>query len=84
MITADKIEHFIAGALIVVVSYKLGLRNALLLLLLAAFGKEFSDSLGYGKPELLDLAWTLSGGGLVLSLLSFFKINQASYFKSRD
>jgi hypothetical protein len=71
-IPADKANHAVYGAAIACVgALTLGPVAGAVACLLVAVGKELYDRIsGTGCPELLDTAWTLVGGALVLAPLT--------------
>lgn len=70
-IPADKANHAVYGAALACLgALILGPLAGAVLCAAAAIGKELYDRIsGTGCPELLDTAWTLIGGALVLAPL---------------
>lgn len=67
MIAQDKLMHFLIGTLLAImtVSY-LGVWS-LLVVFIAGVGKEVYDKVsGKGTPELMDIAWTMYGGLVIV------------------
>lgn len=66
-IEADKLRHYLVGSLLAAAG---GLHSVLagaLLCAVFAIGKEIFDRVSRkGTPDVLDAAWTLAGGALVL------------------
>lgn len=65
-IPADKQAHFILGVLVYAVFHFLSVDLAIMLVFVAAFGKEIHDYMNRDKhtPEFMDAMATI-GGGLV-------------------
>ena len=66
MLELDKQLHFFAGGMIVGLGLPLGTPTAILLLFLAAVGKEAWDACGNGTPDRWDAIATIAGGMLVV------------------
>lgn len=71
MIATDKRLHIAAGAAIAAaLSVFAPAEAALLVVVLAAFGKELRDMSGRGTPEFADAAYTLAGGILSVAVIA--------------
>lgn len=68
MVAHDKLMHYLVGSVIALVSVVVIGVWALLLVLIAAIGKELYDKVsGKGTPEWMDVVWTMYGGVVVVS-----------------
>jgi len=71
MIARDKQLHLLAGGVIGLSSLLLPWYSAMLLVLLAAVGKETWDKVsGKGTPEVFDMLATIAGGAVVIFILA--------------
>jgi len=72
MIPLDKQLHFYSGGMLAALAWPFGVVLALLIVVVAAIGKEVRDSMGYGTPDAWDAVATILGGSVVISWLSLF------------
>jgi len=68
-IPQDKQLHFFSGMALAGLASPFGVATAILVLLVAAIGKELRDSMGYGTPDVWDAGATVLGGVLLLGWL---------------
>lgn len=67
MIQHDKLMHYTVGSMIALAATVVVGVWALVPVLMAAVGKEVYDKVsGKGTPELMDIVWTMWGGGVVV------------------
>lgn len=72
VIAQDKLMHYFVGSLIMALCIPFIGVYGLLVVLLAAVGKEAYDKFtGKGTPELMDIVYTMFGGLVIASSLLF-------------
>jgi hypothetical protein len=67
----DKLLHIIVGIAIAAIIYPFGSLPAMLVVTIAAIGKELRDMRGHGTPEVLDALATVIGGAALLGWYQF-------------
>ena len=72
MIPLDKQLYIFSGGMLAALAWPFGAVLALLILVVAAIGKEVRDSMGYGTPDAWDAVATILGGSVVIGWLSLF------------
>jgi hypothetical protein len=72
MIVIDKLLHLLVGISITAIVYPFGLIPAVVVVSLAAIGKEIWDYFGHGTPDPYDALATIAGGGALLGWLQLF------------
>jgi hypothetical protein len=67
-IPVDKLLHFLVGIAIAAILYPFGYQVALIVVIVAALGKELWDDYGKkGTPEVMDFLVTVLGGLLLVA-----------------